>query len=165
MVFLNGRFIETFLCSSGQDYFGENRIQQDLEGRGNPVISQDDEPKPRYGIVSLERRKHKRYLVNLPVEYYRVDSPIASSGQMGNVSEGGLMLYSHEKMEVGQQLRLKIFFSTGPELDKIEALAELAWVAPLVEEKWGSHSWGVKFVEMSSEDRTKLEEFLKTITP
>jgi hypothetical protein len=165
LVFLNGRFIETFLCSSGQDYVGENRIQQDLKGRGNPVISQGDEPKPRYGIASLERRKHKRYLVNLPVEYYRVDSPSASSGQMGNVSEGGLMLYSNEKMEVGQQLKLKIFFSRGLELDKIEALGELVWVAPLVEEKWGSHSWGVKFVEMSSEDLTKLEEFLKTITP
>ncbi len=129
------------------------------------MISQGDEPKPRYGIASFERRKHKRYLVNLPVEYYRVDSPIASSGQMGNISEGGLMLYSHEKMEVGQQLRLKIFFSMGPELDEIEALAELVWVAPLVEEKWGSHSWGAKFIQMSPEDRTKLEEFLKTITP
>ena len=102
------------------------------------MISQYDEPKPRYGIVSLERRKHKRYLVNLPVEYYRVDSPIASSGQMGNVSEGGLMLYSHEKMEVGQQLRLKIFFSMGPELDKIEALAELVWVAPLWRKNGGA---------------------------
>jgi c-di-GMP-binding flagellar brake protein YcgR len=129
------------------------------------VISQGDEPKPHYGIASLERRKHKRYLVNLPVEYYHVDSPIASSGQMGNVSEGGLMLYSHEKMEVGQQLRLKIFFPIGPELGKIEALAELVWVTSLVEEKWGSHSWGLKFVQMSSEDRTKLEEFLKTISP
>ena len=75
------------------------------------------------------------------------------------------MLYSHEKMEVGQQLKLKIFFSTGPELDKIEALVELVWIAPLVEEKLGGHSWGAKFVQMSSEDRTKLEEFLKTITP
>ena len=75
------------------------------------------------------------------------------------------MLYSNEKMEVGQQLKLKIFFSKGLELDKIEALGELVWVAPLVEEKWGSHSWGVKFVQMSPEDHSKLEEFLKTITP
>jgi len=75
------------------------------------------------------------------------------------------MLYSHEKMEVGQQLRLKIFFSMGAELYEIKALAELVWVVPLAEEKWGNHSWGVKFVQMSSEDRTKLEEFLKTIAP
>ena len=129
------------------------------------MISQGDDPKPRYGIASLERRKHKRYSVNLPAEYHRVDSSIASSGQTGNVSEGGLLLYSQEKMDVGQQLRLKIFFSLAAEMHEMEALAEIAWVGTLLEEKWGSHSHGVKFVRMSPEDRAKLEEFLKTITP
>jgi c-di-GMP-binding flagellar brake protein YcgR len=129
------------------------------------VISRGDDPKPRYGIASLERRKYKRYSVNLPAEYHRVDSLIASSGQTGNISGGGLLLYSQEKMDVEQQLRLRVFFSLGPEMHEIEALVEITWVGTLLEEKWGSHSYGVKFVRMSPEDRAKLEEFLKTITP
>jgi len=129
------------------------------------MISHGDEPKPRYGIASLERRTHKRYSVNLPLEYHRVDSPAPSSGRTGNVSQGGLLLYSSEKMEVGQQLRLKLFFPLGPELTSLEATAELVWVASSTDEKWGTYSCGVKFLQLNQEDETNLKEFLKTITP
>jgi len=129
------------------------------------VEAKGEEPKPRYGIANLERRKHKRFSVNLPVAYHRIDSPIPSSGQTGNISEGGFMLYLKEKMEVGQQLRLKLFFSLGSGLKSIEGMGELVWIGAPGDEKWGSYACGVKFLRISPEDQTKLEEFLKTIAP
>jgi hypothetical protein len=75
------------------------------------------------------------------------------------------LLYSSEKMEVGQQLRLKLFFPLGSEPTSIEALAELVWVAPSSDEKWGRYSCGVKFLQLNQKDETKLVEFSKTISP
>jgi len=34
------------------------------------------EERRRIGILDLERRKYPRFKVNLPVDYYRVDTPI-----------------------------------------------------------------------------------------
>ena len=103
--------------------------------------------------------------MNLPLEYHRVDSPAPSPGLTGNVSQGGLLFYSSEKMEVGQQLGLKLFFPLGSELTSIEALAKLVRVDASADEKWGRYSCGVKFLQLNHEDETKLAEFSKTISP
>ncbi len=125
---------------------------------------EDKEAKHRYGIVHLERRRYPRIRVDLPVEYHRVESPIGNTGRASNAGEGGLEVYFPEKMNLGQRLRIKLFFSSDSQLNWMETLAELVWMDFILEEGEREYRCGVKFIDISPEEFGKLKEFLKTLT-
>jgi len=126
--------------------------------------TEEKEPKPRYGIANLERRKYRRFPVRLPVEYYRVDSPINQTGQALDASEGGLRILFPEQMEIGQNLNVKLFFSSGSELNTVEALAEVVWIDTQLAEGEKHYRSGVRFINISPEDMTKLKKFLLSLS-
>ncbi len=75
------------------------------------------------------------------------------------------MIYFSERMEIGQHLRLKLFFSNiGFGLNSVEFLAEVAWVDMHVGEAWGDYRTGVRFVDISPDDMTKLRNFLISLS-
>jgi c-di-GMP-binding flagellar brake protein YcgR len=126
--------------------------------------SREEGTKPRYGIVNIERRKYRRFPVSLPVEYYRADSPINQTGQTLDASEGGLQILFPEQMEIGQNLKMKLFFSSGSELNSIETLGELVWMNPQLGEGKKHYRSGVKFTNISPEDMTKLKDFIVSLS-
>ena len=123
----------------------------------------EKETKSRYGTVNFEKRKHPRFSVDLPVEYSRADLP-ADHARAMNASEGGLLLYLPEQMEIGNPLRLKLFFTMGSELNAIETLVEVVWVDVHVGKDWGDYRTGVRFVEISTEEMDKLKSFLRSLS-
>lgn len=124
----------------------------------------EGESKPRIGVVSFERRKYPRFGIDLPIEYYRIDSPTGNAGRALNISQGGLLIYFPERIGIGQYLRLKIFFSSGSDLFTMEALGEVVWVDIHLGEGWGDYKSGVKFIDVAQKDMTKLKEFLKSLS-
>jgi len=124
---------------------------------------EEKEVKSRYGTVNFEKRKHPRFDVNLPIEYVRRDL-VASRGEALNASEGGLLLYLPEKMEIGQHLSLKLFFSSGSELRTIETLVKVVWMDIHLGENRGDYRAGVKFVDISPGDMEKLRSFLRSLS-
>jgi len=128
------------------------------------VTKEEKEPKPRYGTVNFERRKYPRFSVDLPIEYYRIDSSIGHSGKALNIGEGGLLIYFPEQMDIGQYIKVKLFFSLGSELNTIEALAEVAWVDIHLDKSKGDYRCGIKFIDISPEGMTKLKNFLGTLS-
>jgi c-di-GMP-binding flagellar brake protein YcgR len=125
---------------------------------------EEKESKPHIGIVSFERRKYPRFNIDLPIEYYRIDSPISNAGRARNISEGGLLIYFRERIEIGQGLRLKLFFTSGSDLHSMEALGEVVWVDIHMGEGWGDYKSGVRFIDASQEDMDKLKDFLKRLS-
>ena len=125
---------------------------------------EEKETKPRYGIVSFERRRYRRFIVRLPIEYYQVNSRINQTGQTLNASEGGLEVLFSEQIEIGQHLRAKLFFSSGPELNAIKILVEVVWMNDHLAEGERYYRSGVKFIEISPEDSDKLEKFLSSLS-
>ena len=125
---------------------------------------EQDESKPRIGIINFERRKHPRFNVDLPVEYHRVESTLRQTGRALNASEGGLLIYFPERMEIGQQLHVKLYFSAGSDLEWVECFVEVVWVDIHLGESWGDHRSGVKFVDVSSEDLNNIRKFLKSLS-
>jgi len=113
-----------------------------------------------YGTVNFEKRKHPRFFLDLPVEYYKLGSLVKHEGKAMNASQGGLLLYSSELLQIGQYLKLKLFFSSGSTLTAIEMVAEVAWVDIHLGEGWGDYRTGVRFFDISPEDMRKLKEFL-----
>ena len=126
--------------------------------------SPEKEAKTRYGILNVERRKYPRFSVDLPIEYYRIGSTSSLAGRALNLGEGGLLIYFPEQMEIGQRLRLKLFFSMDSKMNTIELLADVVWVDIHIDEGWGDYRSGVKFVDISQDDVTKLKVFLKSLS-
>ena len=111
--------------------------------------TEEKETKPRYGIVNFERRRHPRFNIDLPIEYRRTDL-IIKHARAGNASEGGLLLYLPEQLEIGQHLSLKLFFYSGSRLESIETLIEVVWIDIYLGKDWGDYRTGVRFVDISA---------------
>ena len=123
---------------------------------------EENKLKPRTGVAKIEERQHPRFLLNLPVEYYRVNSDVNQAGYTVNASEGGLMVNLPEKLEVGQLLKIKLFFSFGPDINSIEILSQVVWT----DHSGGEEGYrsGVKFIKVSAEDLNRLVNFLQKLT-
>jgi len=128
------------------------------------VKNGDKETKPRCGTVNFERRKYPRFNVDLPIEYHRIDSSIGHPGKAHNISEGGLLIYFPEQMDLGQYIRLKLFLSLGSGLNTIEVLAEVVWKDIYLDKGQGDYRCGVNFIDVSPEDMAKLKNFLRSLS-
>lgn len=115
--------------------------------------------KPRYGIANFERRIYRRFPISLPIEYYRADSPRNQPGQALDASEGGLQILFPEQLEIGQNLKLKLFFSSESQLNTIEMLVEVVWVRTQSADGEKHFRSGVRFVNISPGDMAKLKTF------
>ena len=100
----------------------------------------------------------------MPIEYRRMDASVRQTGRAQNASEGGLLLYLPEQMAIGQDLRIKLFFTSGVELSAIEMVAQVAWTDIHLGREWGDYRAGVKFIDISSEDLEKLRNFLRSLS-
>jgi c-di-GMP-binding flagellar brake protein YcgR len=117
----------------------------------------------RHGTANFEKREHPRFSVDLPVEYYKLGSPVKHVGKAMNASQGGLLLYFSEPLKIGQYLRLKLFLSSRSTLSAIETITEVAWTDIHLDEGLGEHRTGVKFFDTSSENMSKLKNFLLSL--
>ncbi len=113
-----------------------------------------------YETLNLKKRRYPRVHVDLPIEYSEINSSISQNGRLMNLSEGGMLIHSPEQVEIGQRLKSNFSFTSGSEINSIEMLAEVAWIYGDLGEVWGDYRCGVKFVDISSENMTKLKNFL-----
>jgi c-di-GMP-binding flagellar brake protein YcgR len=121
------------------------------------------ETKYRYGTVNFEKRMYPRFNIDLPIEYSRSDS-IINVGKVANASEGGLLLYLPEPMEIGQQFKGKLFFSEGSEMNVIEMVVQVVWKDIQLREGGGDYRTGVKFVYISPQSLEKLKNFISKLS-
>jgi len=115
--------------------------------------------KPRYGIADFERRTYRRFPMRLPIEYLRAESPINRTGHALDASEGGLQILFPERVEVGQNMKIKVYFSSDSGLNTIEMVVEVVWVNTALAEGERHYRSGVRFTSISPENMTKLREF------
>jgi hypothetical protein len=125
---------------------------------------QQAEGKSRVGVVNLEKRKHPRFRVDLPMEYSHVESSSSGQSRAVNASEGGLLVHLPEPVRVGQQLKIKLFFSGGTGLTAIHLLAEVVWIDIHLGEGWGDYRCGVRFTDISEDDLGQLKRFLRGLS-
>ncbi len=126
--------------------------------------------KSRFGFARLEkegdskkngeRRRYPRYVIHLLIEYFPLDSSVIYSSYTINASEGGLMIFLHERFEIGKYLHLKIFLSPAPNPLTINTTVQVMWADENLGEE-GSYRHGVRFVDPISEDVKKFRDFLR----
>ncbi len=81
----------------------------------------------RYGVANFEKRKHPRFDIDLPVEYWRTEEEV-KKGRVLNAGEGGLLLYLPELMKIGQSFALRVMFSSADRIESIEVLVQVVWI-------------------------------------
>ena len=127
-------------------------------------MTEKQETKSHVGVANLERRRHPRFSIDLPIEYHLIPSSLSHTGRALNASEGGLLVYLSQQIEIGQHLKIKLFFASGSHLNSIEILTEVVWVDIHLGKDWGDYRCGVKFMEISQEDLNRLNFFLRSLS-
>ncbi len=122
-----------------------------------------EETKSRSEGVPLERRKHPRVDVDLPIRY-KIDASTNRNGRAMNLSEGGMLIHSLHQMEIGQRLKSKLIFLFRSEVVAIEAEAEVVWKEIYSNRAWGDHRCGVRFLDVSARDKNRLKDFLTSLS-
>ncbi len=117
----------------------------------------------RMGVLAIEKRKYPRFSVELPLDYSRVDGKETLGGMVANASEGGLLAYLPERIDIGALLKLEIFYVRGLELDTIKAVAKVVWCDLAARDSWGEHRYGLQFQSIDEKDFNRLITLLKEV--
>jgi hypothetical protein len=124
--------------------------------RSNPMESMEKS----LASVTSEKRRHPRFNVDLPIKYGRTQVFLKFARTV-NASEGGLLLRLPEEVEVGQHIALKLFFPSQSELNTIRASVQVVWMDLHMRKDWSwDYETGVRFVDICTEDRIVLKNFL-----
>ncbi|MEW6376049.1 MAG: PilZ domain-containing protein [Thermodesulfobacteriota bacterium] len=117
----------------------------------------------KMGVLPVEKRRHPRFSVELPLDYSRFDTKETFGGIVANASEGGILVYLPERMEIGALLKIEIFYVRGLELDTIKAIAKVVWSDLAAKESWGEYRYGLQFQSIDEKDFARLLTLLKEI--
>jgi c-di-GMP-binding flagellar brake protein YcgR len=117
----------------------------------------------KLGVLAIEKRKYPRFSVELPLDYSRVDGKETFGGMVANASEGGLLVYLPDRIEIGSWLRIEIFYVRGLELDTIKAVAKVVWSDLAARESWGEYRYGLQFQSIDEKDFNRLTALLKEV--
>jgi c-di-GMP-binding flagellar brake protein YcgR len=128
-------------------------------------LNQNKQPhsQTKMGILAIEKRKYPRFSVELPLDYSRVNGKETLGGMVANASEGGLLVYLPERLEIGTSLKIEIFYVRGLELDTIKAVAKVVWCDLAARESWGEHRYGLQFQSIDEKDFHRLTNLLKEV--
>jgi hypothetical protein len=118
--------------------------------------------KSKEGIFIVERRKHPRFRMELPLDY-AIESVDRHGGIAANASRSGLLAYLPEAIVVGTLLKIDILFAEGSELNTIGGTAKVVWSDLAPKEIWGEYRYGLEFQSFSEGDLQKLKKVLKEL--
>ena len=116
--------------------------------------------KSKEGILIVERRKHPRFRLELPLDY-SIENIECYGGVAANASKGGLLVYLPEAILVGTLLKVEILFVKGSELNSIRASAKVIWSDLAPKEIWGEYRYGLEFKSFQEGGLQKLRRLLK----
>ncbi len=134
-----------------------------MKANSQPVSSGKALSGGKMGILSIERRKHPRFVVELPLDYYRTEGSEIYGGIVANASEGGLLVYLPERMDIGTVLQVQIFYVKDLEFNMLKGVAKIVWSDLAARESWGEYRYGLQFQSISDQDFNKLISVLKEV--
>jgi hypothetical protein len=107
-----------------------------------------------------EKRKHPRFLIDLPLEYREEETSRARGGIVINASEGGFLIESVKDIPIGTKLNIAVLFPKWFELTDFKLVAETLWKEPLWKDDWTGYRYGLNIVQILEEDQRKLKLLL-----
>jgi hypothetical protein len=109
----------------------------------------------------VEKRRHPRVSVELPLGYARVNSQEARGGIVTNASEGGILVSLPERIETGTTLEIEIFYAWGLRLDAVKAVAKVVQGYAAERGNLGQIRHGLQFLSVKENDLDRFMALLK----
>ncbi len=109
-----------------------------------------------------DKRRHLRLSLHLPVEYSFQEASSHRLAYTGDLCEGGLLMYTTENLQVGQNLRLRFYYDSAAGLDCVQALGEVIRVDK-VGKLGKEYRCAVRFSDLPPNFLKKLQKFLESL--
>jgi PilZ domain len=116
-------------------------------------------------LNNRDRRRYPRIVINLPLEYQDTGDCLRGATVV-NAGVGGFLVESTRDMPVGTKLNITLLFSKGYELADFKAVTKIVRKEPYSKENsngnqvWEGYRYGLEFIQVSEEDRWKLNWLL-----
>jgi c-di-GMP-binding flagellar brake protein YcgR len=119
--------------------------------------------KSKKDFPAVERRKHPRFKMELPLDYSRINGKDNFGGIVSDLSEGGINIYLPRRLKIKDILKIEIFFAKKLELSAIQAIAEVVWGYLAVKGSWKKRHYGLQFQSIDEGNLHKLRILLKEL--
>jgi hypothetical protein len=110
-----------------------------------------------------ERRKHQRYLIDLPLNFQMTETSDIHPGLSINASETGLLIQTFKDMPIGIRLKIELLFAKDFELSNLQGMAQIIWKDHYVWSDYKGYKYGLQFVQISNENYKKLKLLLENL--
>ena len=107
-----------------------------------------------------EKRKRQRTLINLPLHIQLNENGGIYPGLTLDASESGLLIQTLKEMPVGIKIDIEVLFPEKIKWSNFKAEAEIIWKGICYWDDWEGYEYGLKFIEISKEDYSKLKQIL-----
>jgi c-di-GMP-binding flagellar brake protein YcgR len=124
-------------------------------------ISQKTGVQLKKGSLEIEKRRHPRYSVELPLDYSHANDRETFGGIVANASEGGVLVFLPERIPMGSLLNVEIIYVNGLQLETITAVAKVVWADLATMESLGEHRYGLQFQSIDEANFKRLSDLLK----
>jgi len=128
------------------------------------IETEEKKTRPRSRIADFQRRRYPRFDVDLPLEYSEVNSSITRHARALNLSEGGMLIQSPEQLEIGRQMKSKLSFPLGSEMNTVEMQGEVVWTKTSLNGAGRDYRSGVRFFNTLPKDKAKLTHLLISLS-
>jgi len=109
---------------------------------------------------SKEKRRRRRILIDVPVDFQNIDKSNVSPALVINLSQTGFLIQTFEDMPIGKRINIKVLFPKGFEVANFSAVVEIVWKDICLWEDWEGYQYGLKFIKVLNKDLLKLKQFL-----
>ncbi len=137
-------------------YVYEGKIRAKKVGKGWKVLKSELDRFLRGERFIPERRRYPRFPVDLPIDYTLTENGKADVGSVANASEGGLMVFLNERMDVGTNMIVFVPFVLNSEATGIKATCRVVWRDFGTMAGGSGYKYGLQFTDIPDEDVYKL---------
>ena len=111
-------------------------------------------------LTGNERRRFDRADCTIRVDYGSVDELFSEFTR--DINEGGLFIETDSPLELGSRVGLQ--FTLPESAETFHATGTVMWVRPRVDESTGEPiGMGVEFDELDAEERSKINELVRSL--
>jgi len=112
--------------------------------------------------AEFHERRHLRLSLYLPLEYSFMESSRFHLAYMANICEDGLLMCTPQEMDIGQTLKVKIYYDSAEGLDYVHTLGEVIRIDKLEKSEKG-YRCAVRFVNPHSNLLKGFRKFLMSL--
>jgi len=114
---------------------------------------------------TADRRRFYRFPVDYPISYTSEHSHDISTGMTVNLSEGGLLACLFDRISVGTQLDLEMFYTSELQFTSLSAQAKIIWKDITEIREAIEYQYGIEFIKINRGEKAKLCKLLDSIRP